>query len=383
MPDLQRFARSVEQAAMRRKPLSRALEAEAQAVWEALLDGEAGELRAKLRAASDGPLLVRWMVHAPELQAVPWEALGRSASSAEVLPVRGVASTDPAGAHEVRGAVRVLAVAPHGGSETLKDALAERIAAKEVEWLDPVEGTAAERRYLLDRLRREPVPHVLHFIGHGGLDAQGRPVLRLADEDDEEVWLPVALLGDQLAAGCRGVLRLVVLEACEGAKPSPSAFASAGEMLARAGADAVVAHLWPVKADVARACSTHLYRALAGAGPHSGDVAWSMNEARRALLGEYEESAEALSPVLYLRGPDGALFDFTGKHHEPVLVSGTSPLPRKAGAAALLNARHEVVPFHGREDVLEQMRGWCEGGSKDPPAKPGALEREPLKAAVL
>jgi CHAT domain len=362
VPELQRFAGSVGQAAQRGKPLSNALAAEAQALWQALLDGEAGALCAKLRAASDGPLLVRWMVHAPELQAVPWEALGRSASSAEVLPVRGVASTDPCQAHEVRGAVRVLAVAPQGGSGSLKDALAARVAAKEVEWLDPVEGTAAGSRYLLARLRREPVPHVLHFIGHGGLDEQGRPVLRLADEDGEEVWLPVALLGDQLAAGARGVLRLVVLETCEGAKPSPSAFASAAEMLARAGADAVVAHLWPVKTDVARACSTHLYRALAGAGPHSGDVAWSMNEARRALLGEFGESAEALSPVLYLRGPDGALFDFTGKQHEPVLISGTSPLPKKAGAAALLNARHEVVPFYGRVDLLEDMWGWCEGG---------------------
>lgn len=66
------------------------------------------------------------------------------------------------------------------------------------------------------------------------------------------------LLAQQLKASLRGLLRLIVLEACEGARPGP--FASAAETLVRAGADAV-AHLWPVKADVARACSAELYRA--------------------------------------------------------------------------------------------------------------------------
>jgi nucleoside phosphorylase/tetratricopeptide (TPR) repeat protein len=49
---------------------------------------------------------------------------------------------------------------------------------------------------------------------------------------------------------------------------------------------------------------------------------------------------------------------------DPVLDPGTMPLPKKHGPAALLNARHEVVGFHGREDLLGELRAWCEGGDK-------------------
>jgi hypothetical protein len=49
-----------------------------------------------------------------------------------------------------------------------------------------------------------------------------------------------------------------------------------------------------------------------------------------------------------------------GDAEDKVLVPGTSPLPVKRGPAALLNARHEVVGFVGREALLDELRGWCE-----------------------
>ena len=49
----------------------------------------------------------------------------------------------------------------------------------EAPWLTaPIVGPAT--RVLLDRLRCGPVPHVVHFLGHGGID-NGVPALR-ADE---------------------------------------------------------------------------------------------------------------------------------------------------------------------------------------------------------
>ncbi len=44
-----------------------------------------------------------------------------------------------------------------------------------------------------------------------------------------------------------------------------------------------------------------------------------------------------------------------------LLEPGTSELPPLAGPAALLNARHRIVPFYGRTGLLEELRGWCEG----------------------
>jgi len=68
-----------------------------------------------------------------------------------------------------------------------------------------------------------------------------------------------------------------------------------------------VAYLWPVKADVARTCSSEIYRSLAGDGRAVGDIGASVAAARRTLL---VESAEAFSPVLYLRGAGSVIFDF-------------------------------------------------------------------------
>ena len=320
------FAAAVQQAAANGKPLAPTLLAQAQAAERALLAGEIETLLATLRPSAAGPLLVRLMLHDPALQAVPWEALckpgealGFWGNAPDLLPVRGVRTTEPWQPREIHGAVRVLAIAPTGGSSlaTLERALAERIARGEVEWLPPLEAPAARYAGLVDRLHRAPSPHVLHFLGHGGIDSDGNPVLRLADNDDgEETWLPVELLAQDLKPRFSRDLKLIVLEACEGAKPG--AFASAAEILARNGADAVVAHLWPVKADVARLFSAGLYRALAGADRSGGDVALAMNEARRAILAAFAGSAEASSPVLYLRG-EGAIFDFAGRKLAPPL----------------------------------------------------------------
>jgi len=316
---LSRFAASIQKSAAQSRAVEPSVIAEARSLRESLLDGEVNTLFAKLEEAAHGPLLVRFFVHDADLRALPWEALCKSeeamgfwGTSPDILPVRGVMSSAPWQPREVRGAVRVLAIAPTGsaGLANLKQAVTERMTSGEIEWLTPVEGAAAKATALFDRLRREPIPHVIHFLGHGRIN-EGIPELRLADEDEEEKWLEVELLAQQLAANFQGMLRLVILEACEGAHPG--ALASAAEILARSGADGVVAHLWPVKAEVARTCSTEFYRAIAGSHQNAGDIAVALNEARRAILAAYDGSAEALSSVLYLRGPNGRIFHFQGR----------------------------------------------------------------------
>jgi hypothetical protein len=341
VPRLEQFTASVRNAAARGVPLSARILAEARAIERALMGSDIALLLARLREAAKRPLLVRVSASDKALQAVPWEALckpdeamGFWASAPDLLPVRGVTTTEPWQPREIRDAVRVLAIAPtkSQGLAVLRSALDERIASGEIAWLDPIEGSAACVTVLFARLRRGPIPHVLHFLGHGGLDG-GEPALRLADDDDgDETWLRVELLAQQLKAGFQGAHRLIVLEACEGARPG--AFASAAELLARAGADAVVAHLWPIKANVARTFSQQLYRALAGQGQAQGDIALALNEARRAVLGAFEGSAETFSPVVYLRGPEGVLFDFKRRKvappaPQPSSASGIDPALRR------------------------------------------------------
>ena len=330
---LHALAGRVKAAAERGMRLDPQLARQVQALHQALFQGDLQGVLARLREASaGGTVLLRLMLQETDLQGFPWEALcepGKDfeflGNSASVLPVRGVRSPEPWQPREVPGAVRLLAVAPqhpHALSQ-LQGTLHESLASGEIEWLEPLSGPRTRKAALLERLRRQPEPHIIHFIGHAGLH-EGGPVLRLADEEDEESWLPVELLAQQLhRAWSKGPLRLIVLEACEGASPGP--LASAAELLTRTAADAVVAYLWPVRTDVARRCSRAFYRALTRTAQREGNVALSLNEARRSVLAELEGSAEAFSPVLYLRGRDPVLFDFKARRLLPSRPTATRP----------------------------------------------------------
>ena len=98
--------------------------------------------------------------------------------------MRGVRSPEPWQPREVRGAVSLLAIAPlHPHTlPRLQGTLHESLASGEMEWLAPLTGPRARRAAFLERLRRQPEHHIIHFIGHGGLH-EGRPLLRLADEE--------------------------------------------------------------------------------------------------------------------------------------------------------------------------------------------------------
>lgn len=322
---LARVGLAVEKAARRHRALETGVIEDAHRIRAALLAGDVGTLFDRLREAASGPLLVRFMVGHRELQAMTWEALciegealGFWGVATNLLPVRGVISTDPWQPREVRGAVKVLVIAPNGdaGVETLKQALAARTSTGEMEWLEPIVGEAARINSFPEQLRSRPAPHVIHFLGHGAI-MNGVPSVRMADDDGEEKWLAAELLASHFAAGFSSTLRLVVLEVCEGARPSE--FGSAAEILAKKGADAVVAFSWPVTADTARTCSTEFYRVLAGSN-EAGNVAIATNAARRMILSAHENSAEALSPVLYLRGPNGQIFDFNARKPTPALA---------------------------------------------------------------
>jgi hypothetical protein len=131
---LKAFASTVRGAAMRGRALPTEALQTAQTLARALLGPEVDPLRARLAETAQGPLLLRLLLSEPEIAAIPWEALckpgealGFWASSPDLLPVRRVITTEPWQPRAVRGAVRVLAVAPTGGASLaiLKSALAK------------------------------------------------------------------------------------------------------------------------------------------------------------------------------------------------------------------------------------------------------------------
>jgi len=328
------FTNGVRRAVSTGQPLAEHVLAEAQALHAAVFTGPIAELVARLTEAARGEggrLLVRLTATDPELQRVPWEAMCRPGTSREFVGaspelqfVRGVHSSEPFEPREIRRAVRLLAIVPLGEQDRLlglRGALAGSIASGEIEWLAPIAGDQATGTRLIELLRRSEAPHIIHWIGHGGLDEQGNPRLQLGDDGSgQEQWILAETLAQELRSSVGGSLRLVVLEACSGAKPG--VHASAANILARNGAEAVVGHMWPVRAELARDASVELYRALTQTREGAGDVSLGLQSARRALI---ERGAEVFSPVLHLRGTSAQVFDVRRRRVvAPAVVAATS-----------------------------------------------------------
>lgn len=327
----------------------------AQSLYEEILNGELRDVLSRLVEASkeQSPVLVRLFIHDDTLQSVPWEAIckpGRAegfwGTDPRIVVARGVLSPEAWDAKTIDGAVRLLVIAP-AESSTAISALRQALTfqSNEIEWLEPIMGPAINAARLYERIRNGPAPHIVHFIGHGGIDSNGTPALRLADDEDgEETWISAEALARELGAHFASTLQLVILEACEGAKPG--LFGSAAECFATTGASAVVAHLWPVRAETARHCSSVLYRSLL-VEPHTrGDIGAAVAAMRRTLL---TTSAEAFSPILCLRGESSVIFQF----RPPIASMDVAAQPDDDSEAP-----ESIAPpvFLGREKELAQLR---------------------------
>jgi hypothetical protein len=192
---------------------------------------------------------------------------------------------------------------------------------------------------LQQRLRQVPC-HVLHFVGHGGFDTATRDGVLVLEGDDERSHLVSGqdlgvLLHDHRA------LRLVVLNACEGARASRvDPFAGTAQSLVQQGLPAVIAMQFEITDEAAIIFAREFYSAIADGYP----VDASLAEARKALFlaGHVLEWG---TPVLYTRTPDGRIFDVDrpGAHPAqppaavaPSVATAVAEMPPVAPASASL-----------------------------------------------
>lgn len=155
---------------------------------------------------------------------------------------------------------------------------------------------------LQNRLRREEY-HVFHFVGHGSFDpGTQESVLALEGEDGRKRLVSGLDLGIYLRD--EPSLRLVLLNACEGARASRTdPFSGAAQSLVLKGIPAVIAMQFEVSDEAAIAMASGFYAALADAYPVDAALA----EARKAVFAA-GCTVEWGTPVLYLRAPDGRIF---------------------------------------------------------------------------
>jgi tetratricopeptide (TPR) repeat protein len=276
---------------------------------------------------SAAPPRVRLTVDPPELARIPWELLVDPSSDGALALrsrfVRGVATEGGARPLAVDPPLRILIA---DASPRDQAALESQLEARDVgAALEPVVAQGrievavlqhATLSALLNALREgaasdPPRPfHVMHWIGHGVIDpATSANVLLFENADGDSDPVDGARLADVLHGSD---VRLVVLNACHSAaptpirRPAPAAETTRGiaEVLLTSGIPAVVGMRVSVLDETARRFAREFYEALAD-GRAIDDA---ILDARRLVVGRSSgEAAELGVPVAYLRSGTGEL----------------------------------------------------------------------------
>jgi sugar lactone lactonase YvrE len=310
-----------------------------QALFAALLGS--GEVAGRYRASSalaeqrDEELRIVLRLDAPELAALPWEAMYDAGTGGYVCRQHQLVRHVPVAAVppplSVRPPLRVLGVvsAPRGlmpldsarEREQLTEALAglSRQGLAELAWAP--EATWAG---LHEMLLAGPW-HVLHFIGHGDFDPdRDEGVLALTRENGRADLVEASRFADLLRQA-RPMPRLVVLNSCSGAATSQGdLFSGTAAALARSGVAAVTAMQYAISDIAALAFARGFYAALArGRG-----VDEAVSAGRIGILGTSGQTLEWITPVMYLRGHDAHLFTRPPANPEPTPMPGNAaPAP--------------------------------------------------------
>ncbi|MDA9407114.1 CHAT domain-containing tetratricopeptide repeat protein [Bradyrhizobium sp. CCBAU 45384] len=272
--------------------------------------GAAQDLRIKLR------------IEAADLAGLPWEYLYDEDDMPRFVGltrpiVRYLETAGGVGRMGVKGPLRILGmIADPSTSEWPKlnvvkerdrinkgiDAL-QHAGKVDFQWVPGGTGKDLMKKLL------EGEWHIFHFIGHGGVEealpgAGASGFVVMVDEDGK----PVKKFASDLAmmlTGARRSLRLIVLNCCESARINVGdRFGNPAIGLMKTGwLPAVVAMQFPITDNAAISMSEGFYAALARNRPIDDAVTLA-----RKFIQE-KSRVEWGIPVLYMRSPDGRIFD--------------------------------------------------------------------------
>ncbi|MEZ0449390.1 CHAT domain-containing protein [Cellulomonas sp. ICMP 17802] len=280
-----------------------------------------GAYRASLGVARERgkDLQVLLRLTAPGLAGVPWETLFDPEAGAYVCRKEPLVRHVPAPSSFkpdtllLEPPLRILGMvsSPSGLArlevdderQRLEAALGPHIASGRVEltWLDDVSWDGVHAALLQGHW------HVLHFIGHGGYDADtDEGVLAFVGKDGRADYVEASSLADLLDEA-EVTPQLVVLNSCQsGAVGAVDPFSGTAAALVRSGIHAVAAMQFAVSDVAAVAFARSFYMAIA----HGRSVDEAVRSGRIGILGTGRGTLEWVTPVLYVRGGDTRLFEF-------------------------------------------------------------------------
>jgi hypothetical protein len=299
-----------------------------QELFEMLFSGEV-KVRYSMglgQARQQGKKGLRLKLHvdAPELAKLPWEFLYDATRheylglSARTPLVRYLDTSDSIEPLTVKAPLKILVMVanPEGLSQLNVERERENLERAtrdlqkdglvELTWLEESTWSA-----LMHKLWNDTY-HIFHFIGHGAFGSDSNEgSIAFAHDDGTPYLLPASRLADLLSNN--NDLRLVFLNSCEGARGSEgNAVSSAAEVLVKRGVPAVLAMQYKISDDAAIAFAQNFYEAVAARIP----VDAAVTQARVAV--RMGSAVEWGTPVLFMRSPDGRLFDIDDVGPDPV-----------------------------------------------------------------
>ena len=145
--------------------------------------------------------------------------------------------------------------------------------------------------------------HIFHFVGHGDFDKNSQNGVLIFEDENEQ---GVAVSGERIGTLLKdhATLRLAILNSCDGTQSSQhDRFA---QSLVQQGIPAVIAMQFKLTDQAAITLSYEFYSGLAKGLP----VDTALAETRKVIYVNGNET-EWGTPVLYMRSPDGAIFNIT------------------------------------------------------------------------
>ncbi len=272
------------------------------------------EARVSNARASRGVRLTLSLAGAPALLSLPWEFLFRRprflANSRHTPVVRRLDAGVKLDPVPITGTVRILGVVSNPNEFARLDVRAEQRRVEkavstmkkagrvELKWL-PAATPESLRQALLDEY------HVLHYIGHSSFTAANDGAIYLRNADGSAAEVDGTKLANMLAD--QNSMRLVVLNSCEGARTTLNdPYAGVATTLIQLGMPAVVAMQFEISDEAAQLFSAVMYENLVG---RRDPIDAAVSEARKAIYVQLDQ-LEWATPVLFMRDPNLALFEF-------------------------------------------------------------------------
>jgi uncharacterized protein with WD repeat/tetratricopeptide (TPR) repeat protein len=332
-------------------------------LFEAVFTGAvAGAYRASLGAVQQAGKRLRVGLHvsAPELAALPWEAMfdpetGTYVCRTEPL-IRHVDAPYTPQPLDVHPPLHILGLiaSPKGlpmlnveaEQQRLEQALAKPLAAGQVE-LTWVPDASWET---IHDLMLDGTWHILHFVGHGDFDlGSDEGVLALAGSDGRVDLVEASRITDLLSEA-DPTPQLVVLNSCSSGQGGVhDLFSGTAAALVHGGISAAAAMQFSISDTAAVSFARGFYTAIA----RGRAIDEAVRSGRIAILGA-PHTLEWVTPVLYVRGGITQLFKLTASPTPRLAALGLGQVDR-IEAEALSSEQPPQPPSRPSQTALHAM----------------------------